>query len=443
MEYNEEYILKLKIAFADRQDKDIKMYEAYNNKTKITKEYYKSEFTENNDIITSNFVNKLVQERVAYACGKPITFKHIDNNENCIKSIEKNLRIQKKALFSDIFKHGEIAGTSYVMAYITDDGDTLKFKVVDAKHGIAYCNEDGEVELFLYFYKEDLSNIQYMKIYTDEGIYDVTEDLKEHKPFKSYFFHKPPVIKHQIPDGRVGTIYNSCITIIDAMEKAVSDYGNNNSDFRDCYFKIFGLSITDEDMERFKRLRAFILPNKDSDVDFLTKQANYEYCYNFIKLMESLIYQATQSINSNESISSNVSGTAILSRIINLRNRIQLHQQSLEDTIRGMLRILFLFLKQRYSEDYNYLDIDIQMSINVPNDYATIADIISKLGDRISDEDALSPFADIFPIGNGKKAVERKLQENILKAENEEKIESMLSPQIDLDNVDGNTNEKL
>lgn len=423
MKYNEEYILKLKQAFAN--GKYAKMYEAYNNKTKITKEYTESEFTTNNEVITSNFVNKLVQERVAYACGKPIIFKHIDNKEDCIKSVEKNLRIQKKALFSDIFKHGEIAGTSYVMAYITDNGDTLKFKVVDAKHGIAYCNEEGNVELFLYFYKEELSDIQYIKIYTDEGIYDVTEDLKEHKPFKEYFFHKPPVIKHIIPDGEVGTIYNSCITLIDAMEKAISDYGNCNSDFRDCYFKIFGVNISDEDMERFKRLKAFILPNKDSDVDFLTKQANYEYCYNFIKLVEGLIYQATQAINSNESISANVSGTAILSRIINLRNRIQLHQQSLEDTIRGMLRILFLFLKQRYNEDYDYLDLDIQMSINVPNDYATIADIVSKLGDRISDEDALAPFADIFPIGNGKAGVDRKLQENILKAKNQAECENI------------------
>ncbi|NSB17446.1 phage portal protein [Clostridium beijerinckii] len=431
MNYNEEYILKLQQAFANRQGKYVKMYEAYNNKTKITQEYTESEFTTNNEVITSNFVNKLVQERVAYACGKPIIFKHIDNNENCIKSLEKNLRIQKKALFSDIFKHGEIAGTSYVMAYITDNGDTLKFKVVNAKHGIAYCDEEGNVELFLYFYKEELSDIQYMKIYTDEGIYDVTEDLKEHKPFKEYFFHKPPVIKHVIPDGKVGTIYNSCITLIDAMEKAISDYGNTNSDFRDCYFKIFGVNISDEDMERFKKLKAFILPNKDSDVDFLTKQANYEYCYNFIKLVEGLIYQATQAINSNESISANVSGTAILSRIINLRNRIQLHQQSLEDTIRGMLRVLFLFLKQRYNEDYDYLDLDIQMSINVPNDYSTIADIVSKLADRISDEDALSPFADIFPIGNGHKAVERKLQENILKANNESEIADISGVNLD------------
>ncbi|NFG25985.1 phage portal protein [Clostridium botulinum] len=434
MRYNEDIIKKLINEYNSNSSKYIKMYEAYDNKTQITKEYNKSDFTTNNDIITSNFVNKLVNERVAYATGKPTVFKHINADDNCIKSIERNLRIQKKSLFADIFKKGEICGESYVMAYITDDGDTLKFKIVDSRYGQAFCNEEDEVELFLYFYKEDLNDTQYIKIYTDEGIYDVDMDLKEHKPFKTYYFHKPPVLKHIIPDGEVGTVYNSCIKLIDALEKALSDWGNNNSDFRDCYFKMFGLSCDDEELERFKRLRAFILPNKDCDVSFLTKEANYEYCYNFIKIIEDLIYQSTQAINSNEQMQSNLSGTAILSRIINLRNRIQLHQQSLEDTIRGMLKILFLFLKQRYNEDYDYLDIDIQMSINVPNDYATLADIISKLGDRISDEDALSPFADIIPIGSGKRGVERKLEEDLLKAKNQANIQNVLIP-IDLDKI--------
>ena len=113
---------------------------------------------------------------------------------------------------------------------------------------------------------------------------------------------------------------------------------------------------------------------------------------------------------------SNTSGQAIQSRIINLRNKVQIEQRALEDAIKNRIRILFDYIRVVYNKDYNYRDVKVHMDINVPSDDAGMADIISKIGDRMSVADALQQLSFV---DNGSKWAERAENERIEKQKND------------------------
>ena len=70
-----------------------------------------------------------------------------------------------------------IFGTAYEVYYL-HKGE-FKAKVVDPMQGIAYKNIEGEVELFLYFYRKELDDVSkyYIDVYDEEYIYHFDEEF--------------------------------------------------------------------------------------------------------------------------------------------------------------------------------------------------------------------------------------------------------------------------
>jgi len=157
-----------------------------------------------------------------------------------------------------------------------------------------------------------------------------------------------------------------------------------------------------------KDKRIIELEGDNADAGFLTKNANADYVNRLVDVLEDKIYQISQSINSNENMQSNLSGVAILSRIINLRNKITLEQKCLRDGIRNRLKILFKYLNLAYDKNYNYRDIKINFTMNVPSDDMATAQMLSYIKDWMPADDGLNLFSFTQ---NGKVLYKKKLEE--------------------------------
>lgn len=419
---------KLKDKYESLKSTYKEMWDYYAGETKIDTAYPYASFGKN-QTAKVNYIKKFINEHVAFGTGVHIQYTHSNNDSKCIEVLEKNIRIQKSTLDSNLMKQMLIFGRAYELAYIYEDKDKnqyLKFKTSNPLNSISYCNDEGEVEMFLYFYKKELNDQDlYFDCYCDDGIYKFKNSFDERIDYIKPTGLGVPVSVAQLDDDIIGTMFSDIKELQDCIEIVLSNWVNNESDFRDAYFKSKGVEINEEFAEKVKKLKIFELP-EGGDIDFITKNANPEYVKNLTEKLIDILYQVAQAINSNEQLQSNTSSVAILSRIINLRNKIGLEQKCLADAIKNRLRILFKYVNALDNKDYDYRDINIIQFMNVPNDDVSMANIISQLSDKLSIEDGLNQLSFVQ---NGRRAFEKML------AEKKEIAEAEMSGVGDINNL--------
>ncbi|MDB8791945.1 phage portal protein, partial [Romboutsia sp. 1001216sp1] len=92
-------------------------------------------------------------------------------------------------------------------------------------------------------------------------------------------------------------------------------------------------------------------------------------------------------------LQSNLSGLALRSRLISLEEKCKLNQKALTNCIKTRLKVLFIYLKIMFNKNYDYRDIKIKFTPNIPQDDLLMAQIISQLGDKLSTETGLSQLS--------------------------------------------------
>jgi SPP1 family phage portal protein len=190
------------------------------------------------------------------------------------------------------------------------------------------------------------------------------------------------------------TIYDMIKSLNDSFNITLSNAVNENSDFRNAYIKVTGALVKEEDIQFFDSKGIINVP-KDADVDFLIKKVDDAFLSTTLTELKDNIYECTGHINSNEKLASNTSSLALRARLITLEQRCQLMGDSISDIISTRLKFLFEYLKIKQNKIYDYKNIDIRFTPNVPQDLLLIASVISQLGGvEVSQETKLSllPF---------------------------------------------------
>lgn len=428
MQFDLEIAKKLKNQFDNGLSDFDRMYNYYIGKTDIDTKYVKT--NRSNKVAHIPYIRKFITEHIAYGLNNNITYTSNSDNFECIKDIEYNVAIQKGSLDSELYKNMLIFGEAYEIAYIYNK--ELKFRTVTPQNGIPYCNTEDECEMFLYFYTKELDDTKqtYIDCYCDEAIHHFDSNFNKIAEPTPLYFGYPPVSIARLGDGANETLYNDISNLVDNYESVISDMINNSSDLRDAYLLLTGLELDENIAAEIKSKGVIQIPNSDGKAEFLIKNIPSDFIKNLADTLEDKIYQISQSVNMNQALQSNTSGIAILSRVINLRNRIGLEQKALKDAISNRLKLLFTYLKQAYSKDYDYRDIKITMTMSIPTDDVATANMISQLTDKLSIEEGLNQLSFVQ---NGRRSFEKMLAEKKEIAESE-------TPQLDLNNP--NTTKK-
>jgi len=131
-------------------------------------------------------------------------------------------------------------------------------------------------------------------------------------------------------------------------------------------------------------------------IGYLVKQINDTFVQNLLTELESKMFKAVSTIDSNEKMQSNTSSLAIRSRLFLLETICGLIQSELEATIRERLTMFFRINNIRANQLFSHKDLIIKFTPNIPSDIASIADSISKLIAVVSQKTLLSllPFVD-------------------------------------------------
>ncbi len=134
------------------------------------------------------------------------------------------------------------------------------------------------------------------------------------------------------------------------------------------------------------------------------------------------MYQLACHINHNEKLQSNVSGVALESRLIALRNKCTLEIKAHYNIVKNRNRFLCIYLDLKKNKNYDYKDIKALYTPNIPSDDTATADIISKLPEGIVSKDTLRGR---FSFINNK----------VVEAEKVKKEQEEDLPEIDLDKL--------
>lgn len=372
-------------------------------KYKVNKNYFDGDFdiyknyamneSRSNQKVPINYFKKFINDEIAYSIGNPISYISTLADNELIQNIDLNFSHWSKLHDQELLKQANIYGESYEVQYINKDGD-FKATVYNPMNMFVLesGNAEKEVELAIHTYKKHIfEENEMMDVYYNNLIehYEIVDD----KTIKlvgtdTHIFLKPPIVVCGANAERKSMLVD-IKPPIDAFANILSDYINEIGDFRNALMRITGAELLEEkELAEMKRVGAIQLPSS-AEVGYLIKNLDDSFIMNALVTLEDKLYKLASHIDTNAVVSSNVSGTALRSRLIALENKCLLMQSMLEQVIKRRLKNFFVYLKVKEGKEYDYRTIKLKLTMNIPSDLNNIADTISKLRGLASDETLL------------------------------------------------------
>lgn len=424
MNIDKDLILKCLEQLRENQAKYKVYQDYYNGKHDILKDYAMNESRSNQKVIV-NFFKKFINDEIAYSIGNPISYISTQGDNDLIGIIDLNFSHWSKVHDQELLKQANIFGEAYELQYINSNGE---FKATVYNPLQMFVLESGnaekEVDLALQVYRENIfEENEMMDVYYGNTIehYKIIDDNNiELVNSRKHIFDKPPVVVCWANTEKKSML-DDIKTENDAYNTVLSDYCNEIGDFRNALLRIKGADLLDEnELREMKRVGAIQIPEK-SDVSYLIKNMEDSFIQASLTILENKIYKLASHIDTNEKLQSNLSGTALRSRMIALENKCLLMQSMIELVIKKRLKNFFEYLKITKGQEYDYRTIKLKLTMNVPSDLNLMADTISKLRGIASDETLLGLLSFVE---NPQIELERRRAEES-------------DSRIDLDNVDG------
>ena len=369
----------------------------YEGKHGILKNYAMQDSRSNMKLVF-NFPRKFVDNETGYLLGKPVNFMSKSDDESIVNVIDLNTSHWDKEHNIILRKMSEIFGESYELNYLNEEGEFCSTVLTPLN---AYVLEDGTAErnvlLAIHQFTRQFDEKKYLDVYTSEKIihYEISDEgaLSEIGQHNHIFGRVPVIVCPANTERNSG--FSDVIPLIDAYNAINSDLCNEIADHRNAYLVIENAKIEEEDLLKMKSMGIIQVP-KGGAVKWLTKDINDSFVKNELENIERKIYDMMDEVNFNENWASNTSSLAIRNKLLNLENRVAMREAIMEKVIRQRLKNLFIFLSKKEGKSFDYRDIAIKFTRNLPTDLTGLADVIVKLKDVCSQETllALLPFVE-------------------------------------------------
>lgn len=406
-----------------------KMYEYYKGNTDAIKNYLF--VTERSNLkINSNYVKKFIKEEMAYTLGNEITYESKAENDQVIKDIEYYTAHWDELHDSDLMKYLLIFTKVYELYYINDNAEFCS-KIIKPTEGYAYYDKaSNKILFFIHAYKNEFdATITYIDVYTDEFIYHFDNHFNQvGSPTENIFGEVPVSIGQLSDEGIDDSLYKDMKGVQDAFETNLSDVGNEISDFRNAYLLFKNAQVDETKIPEMKKLGVIQFPQAGGDASWLIKNINDTFIQNTLDRYQDLMYQLACHINHNEKLQSNLSGVTLRSRLIVLENKCSLQIKAHKNIIKNRLRFLFIFLDIKKNLKYDYKEMKILYTLNIPSDDLSTAQMLAQAPEGIISKDTARG---LFSFINNK----------VTEAEKVKKEQSEETPKFNLDAEFGDNND--
>lgn len=367
---------------------------------------YKNNPKRSNLKIRTNFIKKFIKEEVSYLLSNKPTYISKSDNVKEVEFVNFKLshwnKNHDKMLLRDMLSYG----TVFELYYTTKLGEEQMFhaKIVSPRDGYLLTDDFGNSKMFLRFFKKKFDTKQYIDIYTPEFIYHTDDSFSEvDKPTINMFGEVPVKVGYVSAYKEHDTLFNELKDLQDAYETNLSDIVNEISDYRLAYLIMLGCGVNYKDKDEngktqldYMKEKGIINANeKDVIIKFLTKDINDTFIQNTLDTLKKNIYEISNHIDTNEKLQSNTSGSALRNRLIGLEQRVRDSEGSMKNIVQGRMYFLFKLFNKIENIKYDYRDISIKFTLNIPQDDLLMAQTLSQLGigENISLKTALAQLS--------------------------------------------------
>ena len=400
MNIDENLILQCLIELNKNTQAKQKYKDYYEGNHSILKSYQMQDSRSNMKLVF-NYPRKFCDNETGYILGKPINYISKSDNIAIIEAIDKSLGHFDKNLNINLRKQSEIYGEAYELNYVNTDGEFAATVLTPLE---AYVLEDGTAErnvlLAIHTFTKKFDDNKYMDVYTDKQILHYTIGNKGNKSnlnligSHEHIFGRVPVTICLANSERKSG-FQDVISLFDAYNALNSDLVNEIADHRNAYLIIENAKLEEEDLLKMKSMGIIQVPS-GGKVSWLTKNINDSFVKNELDNIESKIYDLMDEVNFNQNWAANTSSVALRNKLLNLENRVAIREAIMEKVIKQRLKNLFIYLQKKEGKFYDYRDIAVKFTRNLPTDLVGLADVIVKLKDICSQETLLTllPFVE-------------------------------------------------
>jgi len=343
--------------------------------------------------INTNFIKKFVKEEVSYSVGNDLTYTSHKGDDKIIDLLRISTAHWKADHDATLAKNMLIYSNAYELYYIDKDAQFCA-RVISPRHGIAYVDPFDNVIFFLHIFRKAYeATKQYIDIYTDSEIIHCDDVFTEISRTSHPFGCVPVGVANLSEEGWLDSLYKDLKTLQDAYETNLSDISSEITEFRNAYLVLNNLDLSNDDLPKMKKDGIMKTKGKDGSASWLIKTINDTFIQNTLTTLEDKMFQISCHINSNEKMSANTSSLALRARLISLEEKCKLNQKALANCVKTRLQMLLVYMNDLKNTSYDYRDIKVKFTPNIPSDDLTNSTVVTALGDKLSTETALSLFS--------------------------------------------------
>lgn len=358
-----------------------------------------------NNKIANPYASYITDTLVGYFVGEPITYT--SENEALMEQIKDCLEYNDEADENmEIAKDCSIYGVGYEMLYVDEDKQ-LRFKNLDPRECIPVYDKGLQHDLLAFIrlvLNVDMTSAtdkEYyvVEIITDKEIYRYTTstaigELKILTPPEIHYFGMVPIAIYKNNEELTGD-FEKVVSLIDAYDKMESDTLNDFEYFVDCYLALSGFTADPEDIAQMKENRVLLL-DEGTDAKWLTKNVSDTHVENLKNRLDANIHKFSKCPDmSDENFASNASGVAIKYKLLGTENVVAIKERKFKKGLQHRFEIMSNFFGL-LNQCFDWRDIKITFTRNIPSNDADIANVINQLKDVVSTETLLAqiPFVD-------------------------------------------------
>ncbi|WP_433958775.1 phage portal protein [Cytobacillus horneckiae] len=282
-----------------------------------------------NNKLPANWHKTLVDQKISYLAGKPITIKSKKDNDSALESINNILDDDFDDVLPELVKHASNKGREWLLVYVDENGD-FDYMIVPAQEfipiydntkrkniigGIRFYNlDDGTRKIELW----DDQQVTFYEESEDGIVLDVNYSVNPQSHFyygeKGYGWGKVPYIEFKNNEEIVSDLifYKR---LIDAFELIFSDTTNTIQDVQKFIYILKGYDGTklEEFVTNLKRYRTVKTDGRDgSGLDIKQGDIPIAATDSLLDRITELIYQAGQGVNvSTDKFGNNPTGVAL------------------------------------------------------------------------------------------------------------------------------------
>lgn len=366
---------------------------AYETRYMIFSQDQKPDYKPDNRL-AADMAHYLAETFEGYFIGNPVMLK--SQTESVQKWIDEYGKLNDQpTVDADVSMECSKYGNAFELLYSNEDGDARSACMSPINTFMIYDDTVEKRPLFGVYYSYDEDGRMQGEWFDAE--HKVTFHQSEASSSVAFEDHEPhgfggvPMVEYVQNKDKRG-LYEGVLNLIEAYNKALSEKANDVDYFADCYLLIKGKELHEDDVTTIRANRLINLYGDDAEVldaIFLAKPSADATQENLINRLEMLIFKMAMVPDITDESFSTASGIALKMRMLPMSNLAKSKERRFIASIRKRLKLLSDYAGASSFPEGSWLDVDVTMQRNMPEDYAGEAELAGSLAGIVSTETQL------------------------------------------------------